>query len=45
MNEQEIKEKALETALKVLDAKLKNDQKVYNLDAIVNDMITTAKKF
>jgi hypothetical protein len=43
-DEQEIREKALEAAFRVLDAKLKNDQMVYNLDAMVNDMIGLRKE-
>jgi transposase-like protein len=41
----EIKAKALESALKLLDVKVKNDQKVYTVDAMANDAIATAKKF
>ena len=41
----ELRVKALEAALKLLDAKLKNDQKVYTLDAMTNDTIATAKIF
>jgi hypothetical protein len=45
MNEQEIRAKALDAALRLLEAKLKNDQKVYNFDAMINDTIANAKKF
>jgi hypothetical protein len=45
MNGQEIKEKAMEAALRVLDTKTRNDPKTYNIDAMVNDTIASAKKF
>jgi predicted homoserine dehydrogenase-like protein len=45
MNDQELKLKSLETALKLLEAKLKNDPKVYHIDTVANDTIATAKKF
>ena len=45
MNEQEIKAKALEAARTLLEAKFKNDQKIYSFDAMLNDTIANAKKF
>lgn len=44
MTEQEIKEKSLEFVLRCLEMKLKNDQTVYTFNALINDVLASAKK-
>jgi hypothetical protein len=39
-----IKQTALDSALRILEAKTKNDPTIYSMDQILNDTLATAKK-